>query len=98
MPIQCLPNIVPTTDNGSDTNSQMPSILRNTENGMALIVSYEIAIEFRTEVTATTQAGRSRILHNIARCHCELLSERVVGKYCLPLRIPVHRRRHGVRI
>ncbi len=39
LPIQCLPNIVPTTARGKATKAQMATILTITENGIALIVS-----------------------------------------------------------
>jgi hypothetical protein len=38
LPIQCRPNMVPTTARGNATKVQMAIILTTTENGIALIV------------------------------------------------------------
>ena len=78
LPLQCLPNIVPATDNGIATNNQMAIILTMTDNGITLIVPYPIATQLSTNDMTTIKAGNNRMVQIIVFCQCELFSARVV--------------------
>ena len=78
LPLQCLPKMVPATDNGMATNNQMAIILKITDTGMTLIVPYPMATQLSTNDITTIKVGNKRIVQIIVFGQWELFSARVV--------------------